>query len=373
MTDREQECFYCIALSQIPHIGLIRGKQLYDMVGSATEIFHNRKELSERFPDLRKDIAEMLNCREAMTRAEYEMKFIAKNRIQYYTLNDEDYPSRFRDCDDAPLVLFFKGKADFNSQYIIAMVGTRKATDYGKRFCTEFAHDLKAICPNVVIISGLAYGIDILSHRAALENGLTTIGVLAHGLDRIYPQIHRDTAVKMLDNGGLITEFLSNTNPDPYNFVSRNRIVAGISDATIVIESAIKGGSLITAEIADGYNRDCFAVPGRLRDTYSAGCNYLIHNNKAALLSSAEDFVQAMGWISQKSKKKKVIQLDFFSNLSEEEQKIVSLLDKRGNLQINTLVVETGISINKMNSFLFELEMKGIIRTMTGGMYQLMQ
>lgn len=374
MNDREQECFYCIALSLVPHIGIRGGKRLYDAMGSATDIFRFRKELPERISELNSEVPKWLDYPDALTHAEKEMNFIEKNKIHFYTIKDIDYPSRFRDCDDAPLVLFSKGKVDLNAIHIINMVGTRKATDYGKQFCATFVNDLKELCPDVTIVSGLAYGIDIHSHRAAVANGITTIGVLAHGLDRIYPAIHRTTAVKMLDNGGLLTEFISGTNPDPHNFVSRNRIVAGVSDATIVVESALKGGSLITAEIAESYNRDCFAVPGRIKDNYSEGCNRLIRDNKASLLLSAEDFVKAMGWENQSLiRKKSVIQRDFFPDLNEEEQKIVKLLNDRGNLQINILVVETGIPIYKMNSILFELEMKGIIRNMVGGMYQLLR
>lgn len=372
MTDKEQECFYSIALSQIPHIGIRGGKQLYDAVGSSTDIFLYRKELSERIPDLKPEVVGWLDCPGALRRAEEEMKFIDKNRIQFYNLNETDYPTRFKECDDASLVLFYKGSADFNVRHVIAIVGTRKATEYGKSFCNEFVHDLKLLCPDILIISGLAYGIDVCSHRAALENGLPTIGVLAHGLDRIYPPSHRSTAIKMLGNGGLLTEYISETEPDRHNFVSRNRIVAGISDATIVIESAAKGGSLITAEIAGSYNRDCFAVPGKVRDTYSAGCNKLIHDNHAALLYDAEDFVAAMGW-SQTDSEKKTVQRNLFPDLTEEEQQVVRLLSERGNLQINILVIETGIPINRMNSLLFELEMKGVIRAMAGGVYQLLR
>lgn len=232
---------------------------------------------------------------------------------------------------------------------------------------------MKALCPDVLVISGLAYGIDINAHRSALDNGLATVGVLAHGLDRIYPSLHRKTAVDMLDRGGLLTEFLVGTTPDKHNFVSRNRIVAGMCDATIVIESAAKGGSLITAELAESYHRDCFAFPGRVTDEYSKGCNQLIRDNKASLLLSAEDFVQTMGWSSASCVEKTAnVQRDLFPDLSGEEQQIVDILAQRGNLQINTLVVETDIPVHKMNAILFELEMKGVVRVLAGGMYQLL-
>jgi DNA processing protein len=373
ITDREQECFYCIALSQIPHIGIRGGKKLYDSVGNATDIFKYRTSLRERIPELNSSISEWLNNSDALSRAEKEMEFIHKNNIDFYLISDADFPSRFRSCDDASLVLFSKGNFDMNVAHVINIVGTRRATDYGKQFCASFIKDLKALCPDVVIVSGLAYGIDIASHRAAVENDITTIGVLGHGLDRIYPASHRNTAINMLKNGGLLTEFISGTDPDRFNFVSRNRIIAGISDATIVVESASKGGSLITADIAESYHRDCFAVPGRLKDDYSIGCNQLIHDNKASVLLDAEDLVKAMRWEKIDKAKKEVIQRSFFPELNAEEQAIAKLLDERGNLQINILVVETGIPINRMNSLLFNLEMRGIIRTLAGGVYQLLK
>lgn len=375
MENREEECYYSIALTQVPHIGVRGAKRLYDSIGSAKDIFKFRKELPDRIPDLSKSIIEWLDCPEALTIADKEMKFIVEKQIGYHLLSEDDYPSRFKDCDDAPIILFSKGNLKLNTPHILNMVGTRRATEYGKQFCATFIRELKALCPDVTIVSGLAYGIDINAHRAAVENDIPTIGVLGHGLDRIYPSVHRGTAIKMLEKGGLLTEFISGTNPDAFNFVSRNRIIAGISDATIVVESASKGGSLITADISESYHRDCFAVPGRICDEYSVGCNNLIHDNKAALLYSAEDFVKAMNWNDPAKEKKrvKVIQRDFFPTLSPEEQQIVKLLDDRGNLQINTLSVETNIPIYRISSYLFELEMKGVIRTLAGGVYQLLR
>ena len=375
MKNREEECYYCIALTQVPHIGVVGAKRLYESIGNAKDIFLYRKELNDKIPDLNKNAIEWLDCPQALAAADKEMKFITEKHIQYYLLNEYDYPSRFKECDDSPIVMFAKGNFQLNVEHIINMVGTRRATDYGKQFCNTFIKELKTLCPDIIIVSGLAYGIDIAAHRACIENNVPTIGVLAHGLDRIYPSLHRNTAISMLENGGLLTEFISGTNPDAFNFVSRNRIIAGVSDATIVVESAIKGGALITAEISESYHRDCFAVPGRINDEYSAGCNKLIRENKAAILSSAEEFIAAMGWNGETNKKKKpkAIQRDFFPSLSEEEQLIVRLLEQRGDLQINTLSVETNIPVYKISSSLFELEMKGIIRTMAGGVYQLLR
>jgi len=373
MNSSEEEQIYSIALTMVPGIGHIGAKHLIDGMGNAVDVFRLRKEIPERIPEVSQRVIEALDCPQAVLRAEQEYEFIRKNRISCLSFHDEAYPSRLRECEDAPVVLFFKGNADLNALHILNMVGTRHATDYGTQLCTTFLRDLKALCPDVLVISGLAYGIDINAHRSALDNGLATVGVLAHGLDRIYPSLHRKTAVDMLDRGGLLTEFLVGTTPDKHNFVSRNRIVAGMCDATIVIESAAKGGSLITAELAESYHRDCFAFPGRVTDEYSKGCNQLIRDNKASLLLSAEDFVQTMGWSSASCVEKTAnVQRDLFPDLSGEEQQIVDILAQRGNLQINTLVVETDIPVHKMNAILFELEMKGVVRVLAGGMYQLL-
>lgn len=369
-----EECIYSIALTLIPGIGHIWAKKLVDGAGSAADVFRLRKELPGLLPGVNSRVVDALDCPQALMRAEQEYEFAVGKQIRCLTLADEQYPSRLRECDDAPIVLFFKGNSDLNSLHIINMVGTRNATDYGKQLCATFLRDLKMLCPDVLVVSGLAYGIDVNAHRAALANGLPTIGVLAHGLDRIYPSVHRKTAVDMLQNGGLLTEFLTGTTPDKHNFISRNRIVAGMCDATIVVESAAKGGSLITADIAGSYHRDCFAFPGRTMDAASIGCNQLIRDNKAALLLSAEDFVKAMCWDSvADSPKAENIQRSLFPELSEEEQQVVSILDGQGDQQINALVVTADIPVHKMNAILFELEMKGVVRVLAGGMYQLLR
>ena len=369
-----EECICSIALTLIPGIGHIGAKKLLDGVGNAVDVFRYRKELPDRLPDANSRVVEALDCPQALSRAAQEFEFAEKNHISCLAFTDGQYPSRLRECDDAPVILFFKGAAELNSLRVINMVGTRNATDYGKQLCASFLRDLKILCPDVLVVSGLAYGIDIHAHRAALANDLSTVGVLAHGLDRIYPSAHRKTAVDMLQKGGLLTEFLTGTNPDKHNFVSRNRIVAGMSDATIVVESAAKGGSLITADIAESYHRDCFAFPGRTMDVSSIGCNQLIRDNKAALLLSAEDFVKAMGWgVPSVSSKTESIQRSLFLELSEEEQRVVSILDRQGDQQINALLVKADIPIHKMNAILFELEMKGVVRVLAGGMYQLLR
>ena len=271
------------------------------------------------------------------------------------------------------MLLVYKGTANLNSLHIINLVGTRHATEYGRDICQRFISELHEIMPDVLIVSGLAYGIDINAHRAALQYGMNTVGVLAHGLDRIYPAVHRRTAAEMLNHGGLLTEYPSGTNPDRQNFIKRNRIVAGMSDATIVVESAAKGGALITADIAESYNRDCFAFPGRIGDEFSIGCNALIRNNRATLLQSAEELVKAMNWdYTPASSPREGIQRQLFPDLTPEEELVTSQLEKNPDgLQINTIVVNTNIPINRMTGILFEMEMKGIVRALAGGVYKL--
>ena len=375
----KEEHLYTLALTRINGLGLIGAHRLLETVGSATTIFREAKNLKDIVPELSPKISEGIQASSEILRlCEAELCFAEKNQIRCMSLKDEDYPSRLRECDDAPLMLFYRGNADLNGLHIINMVGTRHATDYGKEFCNRFIRDLSEIIPDLIIVSGLAYGIDIQAHRASLQHKVNTIGVLAHGLDRIYPHVHRQTAAQMLTRGGLITEFPSGTNPDRQNFIKRNRIVAGMSDATIVVESGEKGGSLITADIAESYHRDCFAVPGRVGDPYSIGCNNLIKNNRAILLQDAEEFVKAMNWsdaVSDKNGKnstsKEGIQRQLFPDLSPDEEKIKTQLEKHPDgLQINTLVVNSNIPINKITGILFEMEMKGIVRTMAGGMYK---
>lgn len=364
------EHIYTLALTRIPGLGQIGALNLLRSLGSATAIFQNRKELKDLIPEVSDKLIQTLDCPEAFQRAEQELKFAEKNQIQCITLNDASYPSRLRECEDAPLALFYRGNASLNARRVISIVGTRHSTHYGEDLCTSFIKDLKDLCPDIQIISGLAYGIDIHAHRAALQYSFPTIGVLAHGLDRIYPAAHRKTAIAMMDNGGLLTEFMSETNPDRQNFVKRNRIVAGMSDATIVVESAAKGGALITAELAESYNRDCFAFPGRTTDIYSAGCNELIKKNRASLILSAQDVVQAMGWNSGVAPK--TVQRELFPDLNDEERKVVEALQQAPDgLQINTLVVETNIPIQHISALLFDLEMKGIVRALAGGVYKL--
>lgn len=370
--NNHEEILHTLALKQIPGIGLASARNLFNVFGSATKIFTKCEELTLQLPPTSRRLINMLDCPSAFERAKRELEFAEKNKIECICFNDKRYPSRLRECEDAPLLLFFKGKANLNALKVINLVGTRNATEYGKELCEQFLTDLHNLCPDTLIISGLAYGIDIAAHKAALANQLTTIGVLAHGLDRIYPAIHRKTAVEMLENGGLLTEFMSETNPDRQNFVKRNRIVAGMCDATIVVESAAKGGALITAGLAGDYNRDCFAFPGRANDTYAQGCNLLIRDNRAALIQNAEDFVKAMCWDADYNKRPvEAVQRQLFIELSEEEEQLMDTLRSHPEgMQINMLVVKADIPINRTSALLFELEMKGLVKAMAGGVYK---
>lgn len=366
------EALCSIALTLCQGIGHRGAKRLIDELGSAEAVFRQRRQITELIPDATSRVAEALDDVEAFERACSELEFAGSKNISCLTLQDEAYPLRLKECPDAPVVLFHKGAADLNRRHVLAMVGTRRATDYGRQFCAAFLRDMAAACPDVLVVSGLAYGIDIHAHRAALAEGLPTVGVLAHGLDRIYPHPHRQTAVEMLAGGGLLTEFLSQTTPEPFNFVQRNRIVAGMSDAVLVVESAAKGGALITADLAVGYGRDCFAVPGRTGDMNSVGCNQLIRDSKAGLVQDAGDLLNAMGWQSAGKKKPEAVQRELFADLTGEELKLVSLLQQLGDAHVNTLVVQSGIPVSKMSMLLFGLEMKGVVRAMVGGLYRLL-
>ena len=272
------------------------------------------------------------------------------------------------DCHDAPLVLFSLGNVNYNATRVVGVVGTRKATDYGRRMCHTFIKELHDLCPDITIVSGLAYGIDIESHKAALEAGFPTIGVLAHGLDMIYPSAHRPVAKQMLSDGGLVTEFMSRTTPLGHNFVRRNRIIAGLSDAVVVVESAAKSGSLITAEIAGSYNRDCFAFPGSVGDPYSVGCNELIRDNRASLITSAFDMVNALNW-KVKGSGEPAIQKELFPDLTGEEERVYSRIRlKAQGVHISTLMTELNIPYPHLSTILFSLEMKGLIKQAPGSL-----
>lgn len=373
----DQEILNSIALTRISYFSLAQILELYRQLGSATEIMEHRKNIRDVIPDASPRLIEAFkDMSEPLHRAETELQWDLSNKVIPICMNDAHYPQRLKDCPDAPLILFYKGTADLNQAKVIDIVGTRQCTLYGQDIIRRFCNDLRSYCPHVLIVSGLAYGVDVNAHQQALRNGFETVAVLAHGLDDLYPRQHRQTANEMVKNGGLLTEFPTATNPDKKNFVRRNRIVAGISDATILVESAAKGGGLITCSIAQSYDRDVFAFPGPIDAEYSKGCNNLIRDNGASLISNAQDFVKAMGWEDEKcleDAKMEGIERQLFPNLSPEEQKIVDTLQKTNDLQINILTVRTGIPISRITALMFSLEMKGVVKNFAGGMYHLLK
>lgn len=369
------EAFYILALSRLGFFHLSEMRTLLDRAGSAKALYEQRNEIREVMPECNQSIAGAFkNWDEAMKRAEVELEFTRKHNIKCLTINDGNYPQRLAECNDAPLSLFYLGNADLNKLRVVSIVGTRRCTQYGRDMTEKFVRELKELCPDVLITSGLAYGIDVIAHRAALECGMDTVGVLAHGLDTLYPAAHRNTAKQMLKQGGLLTEYFQQTKADKVNFLRRNRIVAGMADATIVVESMYRGGSLSTARIANEYNREVFAVPGRVGDQCSEGCNKLIAQNRAQMFVDAHDFVQAMGWDYDRkleNARSQGIQPDLFPNLSPEGQKVVDVLKGNNDLQINILSVQSGISIPELSSLLFDLEMEGLVKALPGGVYHL--
>lgn len=371
----QQETLYMMALTRVPNLSLANLHVLVDEVGSATAIYENRHVLCQVLTAASPATLAALAAMDThLARAEQEWAFCEKGRVACLGIHDDAYPERLRHCADAPILLYYRGTADLNCSHIVSMVGTRQITDYGKDLCRTFVRELQAICPDVLVVSGLAYGVDIHCHRAALEAQLPTVGVVAHGLEQIYPRYHRDTAVQMVGQGGLLTEYMSQTIIDKRNFVQRNRIVAGMADATIVVESAAKGGSLITADIAQSYDRQVWAFPGRTHDIYSAGCNKLIANNSASLLTDAAAFCEAMGWADEQKRQQQLsqgVQQELFAEYSPEEQRILKALAGADNKQINILSVETNLPINVLSSHLFALEMKGAVEMLVGGRYKL--
>ena len=372
----EQQLLYNIALTRIGHFSLASALYLYRTLGSGEEIYLHRNDIQDILPECSpRLLANLKDWSEPLKRAEVELEFCRDHNIRVLCLGDDNYPKRLEDCADAPVVLYYKGNANLNQSRVINIIGTRHCTMYGADFIRKFLRDLKALCPEVLVVSGLAYGVDINAHQQALAVGYDTVGVVAHGLDYLYPAAHKDVAREMVNHGGLLTEFMTCTNADKGNFVRRNRIVAGMSDACILIESAAHGGGMITAGIAFDYGREVFALPGRVGDHFSEGCNNAIRENKAILLTSAEDFVKTMGWEDDALRieaQKKGIERQLFPDLSPEQQRIVDVLTKSNDLQLNQLSVKTGIPIGDITSILFQMEMMGVVKPMAGGNYHLL-
>lgn len=365
----DKNLLYYIALTTIPNIGSVTAKKLIAYTGSVNQIFSDKKSVLEKIPGIGVVNAQNIiqNKDFALNLAQHELTFIKKNNIKAYSFLEENFPKRLIHCEDGPLVIFSKGEFNFNAQKVISIVGTRNATDYGKEFCEKLLADLVPHQP--LVVSGLAFGIDICAHKAAIKNHLPTIGVLAHGLDRIYPAIHTSTAKQMIENGGLVSEFRSGTNPDRENFPKRNRIIAGLADVTIVIESSKKGGSLITADLANSYNRDVFALPGRISDTQSEGCNALIKQNKAHLIQSVNDLEYIMGWKAEETKKNN--QTKLFVELTSDEKIIYDILNNQDKIAIDDIALLAKLPMSNTGSILLEMEFKNLVKSLPGKMFKL--
>jgi len=362
------ELLYQLALTLIPNVGDVHAKVLMQHYGSAKAIFGAKKADLEKIEGIGAVTANGIKKFDEFDIAEKEIAFIEKYKIKPLFIDDADYPKRLLHCYDSPTLLFYKGTADLNASKIVCIVGTRSYTDYGKAFTEKLVADLSA--QNILIASGLAFGIDACAHKAALKNGLPTVGVVGHGLDTIYPAEHAGLAKDMLKaDGGLLSEFFSKTKPDKHNFPLRNRVVAGLSDALVVVETNIKGGSMITAKLADAYNRDVFAVPGRTVDKNSAGCNYLIKNNKAILLTDADQLLEVMGWTEKKAKPR--TQRELFIELSPDERQMVDLLQQKELMHIDEINIISGLSSSAVAAAILSLELQNVVGCLPGKRYKL--
>ncbi|MCQ2342120.1 MAG: DNA-processing protein DprA [Paludibacteraceae bacterium] len=352
----DNELLYRIALTWLYRYRLRAARALLEQYGNAVAAWQHQDTVGQE---------------DALKKAEDEIAFIQKHHISTYFYQDDNYPYRLRECPDAPLMLYGKGQLAFNSGKIVSIVGTRQATERGKEITRQLVLDLKAIVPDVTIVSGLAYGIDVAAHRAALEAGLPTIIIPAHGLDRIYPTLHRDVAIQALTQGGLLTEYTSGTEPEKMNFVARNRIVAGIADAVVVVESKERGGSLITARMAQDYGRDVFTFPGRIGDDASRGCNQLIRDNKAHLIENAEDLAYAMQWTDGQPLPLQTEIVGLTEPVTQEQQVLLDKLHQaEDGIHVNLLIMETGRAYSEVIADLMYMEMSGIVKELPGGIYR---
>ena len=364
------ELLHQLALTLVPNIGDVQAKILIQHFGEVSAIFKAKTSALEKIEGIGSVRAKSIKEFDDFHIAEKEHEFIEKYKIKTFFLTDKDYPKRLLNCYDSPTLLFYKGIADLNAPKIVAIVGTRTNTEYGKQFTEKLVKDLSE--QNITIISGLAFGIDAMAHKAALKHGLPTVGVVGHGLDKIYPSENSSLAKEMIKaEGGILSEFFSGTKPDKHNFPLRNRIVAGISDATVVVETNIKGGSMITGNLANAYNRDVFAVPGRTTDTKSSGCNHLIKYNKAILLTDADELLELMGW-KEKSKTKTKKQKELFIELTPEEKQVVQLLQAKETVSIDEINLSSGLSSSTIAAAILNLELQNVVASLPGKMYKLL-
>lgn len=364
----EPEIIAALRLQAIPNIGDITAKKLIAHCGSPSAIFKDKLHHLTKIGGIGQITLKGLFDTVYLEEAEAEYEYILNKNITLSYFEDQDYPSLLKHCIDGPILLFTRGKINLETKKIISVVGTRNVTSYGRDFCEEFIDQIAPLDP--IIVSGFAYGVDITIQKMAMKKGLQTIGCLAHGLNQIYPKAHKRYVSTIEENGGFLTEFWSTSNPDRENFLKRNRIIAGLSKATVVVESAEKGGSLVTADLANGYDRDVFAVPGRTSDKYSKGCNDLIKHQKAQMLTSAAELVYLLGWELEAKKEKETIQKQLFLQLDKTEQSIYSYLQLNGKQLLDTVALECKLPIHKTSSTLFTLEMKGAVRPLPGKLFE---
>lgn len=364
----QEDLLYQIALTMVPQVGAVQARILVEEFGDAASIFKAKQKTLEAIDGIGSVRAMAIKHFNDLPLAEEELSFVHKHRIQPLFLKDVDYPKRLLNCYDSPTMLYYRGNADLNNPKVISIIGTRKNTEYGRMLTEQLLQELQPF--NVLIISGLAYGIDAISHKAAVANNLPTVGVLAHGMNKIYPSQHKPLAKQMLQNGGgLLTEFGKDTLPDKHNFPRRNRIVAGMADATVVVETAVRGGSMITAELANGYNRDVFAYPGRTTDTKSTGCNELIRQNKAILLNSTDELIDVLGWKDKKVKSRR--QRELFVDLTEDEQKLLDILQEKDSFHIDEIYFKSGLNSSAVAAAMLNLEFQNMVVSLPGKMYRL--
>jgi len=365
-----ENLIYKIALSLIPGIGSITAKSLIAYTGSAEQVFHEKENALRQIPGVGTILAKNIINSEVMSRAGREVEFLLKNNVKALFYLDEDYPQRLLGCPDAPIILYVKGDPFLNCPKVISIVGTRHATEYGRKIIDQFISVLAERGYKIIVVSGLAYGIDIHAHKSAIRAGIPTVAVMGHGLETVYPSMHTAVAKEMIENqGGLVSDFLSNSPIERTNFLRRNRIIAGLSDLTIVVESAKKGGALVTADIANSYNRDVFAFPGKVGDPYSEGCHFLIKSNRAVLIESVADMEYMMNWSAAKSQPD-AIQPCLIYDFTPDEKLIVDLLRNEGETAIDLICIKTTLPMNKVSPLLLNLEFAGIVKGLPGKVFK---
>jgi DNA processing protein len=366
----ENQLLYQVALGMIPGVGSITARKLIDHAGSLEGIFSEKQSSLQKIPGIGALLSKRVSDGGLLLAADGEVDYILKNNIRPLFYRDPDYPERLNQCHDAPLILYMKGTLDLNPARIISVVGTRSPTDYGMHHCRSLIRELAAGHTDAIVVSGLAYGIDICAHKSALDNQLATIAVLGHGFRHLYPAVHLAIAKKIEKKGALLTEFCSTTKPERNNFIRRNRIIAGLSDATVIIQSGLKGGALITAEMANSYNREVFALPGRIEDRCSAGCNRLIKSHRASLIENITDLEYLLGW-TRRDQLAQGVQTSLFADLDGDEKIIIDLLSDRLVHSVDSLCLGSDMPVSKVSALLLKLEFTGFVYCMPGNLYRL--